>query len=154
MQLGGEPLNHDSAHYSSQLVGTTFPMLVIWMSVLLMSDSWNNRLIGGIFCLKERGFVSLNNELASQAETWEQTSLYSPTLGNLDRYTPSVYCTSPSRLNAERSSSLPRPARLGYYDEASNGNLQSCDDHTQTYINNRGVARDTEEDLVLKPSSY
>ncbi|EED22762.1 conserved hypothetical protein [Talaromyces stipitatus ATCC 10500] len=118
----------------------------------------------GIFCLEESGFISSNNELASQAETWEQTSLYAPTPGNLDRHTPSVYCPSTSRLNAERSSSLPLPAGLGYHDEAGNGNLRSRQDDAQTYINypieyralvnNRSVARATEKDVVLKPSSY
>jgi hypothetical protein len=121
-------------------------------------------LIGGIFCIEERGFVSSNNELASQIETWEQSSLFAPTPGNFDHHTPSVYRPSPNRLYAERSTSLPRSGRLGFHDEARSGNDPSYDDDSprcikyliewRALLNNRVVARDTEQDLVLKPSSY
>ncbi|EEA18491.1 conserved hypothetical protein [Talaromyces marneffei ATCC 18224] len=112
----------------------------------------------------EKGFICSNSEIASLAETWEQSLLYASTPGNFDDHTRSVYCPSPTHLRTERSTSLPGPGRLGFYDETRTGNGTPYDGDAPTYLNyridwkallnNRSVGTDTEQDLILKPSSY
>jgi hypothetical protein len=105
---------------------------------------------------------SYNNDDTSQVGVWEQLA-YAPTAGDCNRdCTPSVYTLSPDRILGERSTPSPQSqtGKPGFLDEAEwDGRVD--DEHALHYLiewkvtlNNRVLAKDTEQDLVLKPSSY
>ncbi|KAA8641539.1 uncharacterized protein ATNIH1004_011675 [Aspergillus tanneri] len=123
-------------------------------------------LLGGIYCLEEINSIPINYDFATQVSRWEQTPSYAPTPGNFGReYTPSIYCPSPSRTDGEPSTPLHRleSGRLGFLDDAelNRGAYNEDAPKSTNYLiewkvtlNNRPLAKDTEQDLVFKPSSY
>lgn len=97
---------------------------------------------------------------------WEQTLSYAPTPGDFGRErTPSV-CSSPVYTYGDRSTLSHRPAsdRLGFLDDTElnwGGTYHEDTPKSIDYIvewkvtlNNRILAKDTEQDLVFKPSAY
>lgn len=79
--------------------------------------------------------------------------------------TPSVFCPSPSRTFNEHSTPLTQsqPGQLGFLDEAELDNGRTDDEQPsclpyliewKVTLNKRVLAKDTEQDLVLEPSSY
>lgn len=97
---------------------------------------------------------------------WEQTPSYAPTPGDFGRErTPSV-CSSPVYTYGDRSSPSHRPASdcLGFLDDTElnwGGTYHEDTPKSIDYLvewkvtlNNRILAKDTEQDLVFKPSAY
>ncbi|KAJ8147377.1 hypothetical protein LV157_008672, partial [Aspergillus fumigatus] len=120
-------------------------------------------LLGRILCLEEVPLTPLNNYIASQADTWGRSPSYCPTPGDFGRErTASEYSFS---SHGERSTPLPqsRPGRLRFLDHVESDDGAS-DDEYPSYIpyviewrvtlNNRVLAKDTEQDLDSAPSSY
>ncbi|KAF7174073.1 hypothetical protein CNMCM6106_008192 [Aspergillus hiratsukae] len=123
-------------------------------------------LLGGIFALDEVTSSPLNNYVASQAGTWGQSPSYAPTPGDFGRErTPSEYSLSPTHQFGERSTPLPQsqPGRLRFLDDLESDNGATDDEQPtcmpyviewRVTLNNRVLAKDTEQDLVSRPSSY
>lgn len=110
--------------------------------------------------------MTSSNNVASQFSEWERTPSYAPTPGNFGRgSTPSEYCLSPNRIIGGRStpSGHSESRHLGFleeseyhegtYDENSPASIKYLIEWKVT-LNNRILAKDTEQDLTLKPSSY
>lgn len=100
---------------------------------------------------------------------WGPTPSYAPTPGYLDREcTPSVICPSPRAedIVGERSSALhqPQPGQQDSLSEACQEDERFWDGRSLNSIhyriewkvtrNNRVVAKDTDQDLTQRPSSY
>ncbi|EED22758.1 conserved hypothetical protein [Talaromyces stipitatus ATCC 10500] len=123
-------------------------------------------LLTGIYCLEETVYNAPNRNVDSQDRTWEQTPWYAPTPGNIEHErTPSVYSSSPNHRHNEPLTSSRRPtlSQLGFLNEddcfggGAHDAYASCINYVikwKVKLNNRGLARDTEQDLSLKPSSY
>ncbi|KAI2734473.1 hypothetical protein DTO013E5_9156 [Penicillium roqueforti] len=100
------------------------------------------------------------------SDLWDQTPSYAPTPGR--EWTPSIMCSStdPERIFSECSSPLHQPQsdQLGFMreDEVDVGgtheeqrlNYVHYKIEWRVKLNNRVVAKDTEQDLALPPSSY
>ena len=111
--------------------------------------------------------VPLNSGIVTQVSRWEPTPSYAPTPGDfrLER-TPSIFCTSPTYTYGDPSSLSHRPAsdRLGFLEDTElNRGRTDNDDAPKSInyliewkvtINNRILTKDTEQDLVFKPSAY
>ena len=109
----------------------------------------------------------LNSDVATQPSRWEGTPSHAPTPGDFGRErTPSVFCSSPAYTYGDPSSPSHRPAsdHLGFLEDTEldpqgihNGgateSIKSLIEWKVT-LNNRFLARDTEQDLVFKPSHY
>ncbi|KAF4209650.1 hypothetical protein CNMCM5878_005036 [Aspergillus fumigatiaffinis] len=120
-------------------------------------------LLGSILCVEEVPLTPLNNYIASQAGTWERSPSYCPTPGDFGRErTASEYSFSP---HGERSTPLPqsRPGRLRFLDHVEPDDGATDDEHPsyipyiiewRVTLNNRVLAKDTEQDLDSAPSSY
>ena len=101
-------------------------------------------------------------------DPWDRTpSQYAPTPGRFGRTpTPSVFCPSPDCTPDERSTPLqqPQPDQLGLLQLADWEEGRPYAEQPPTCIhyliewrvtlNNRVVAKNTEQDLVLTPSAY
>ncbi|XHF99663.1 hypothetical protein AWENTII_003192 [Aspergillus wentii] len=155
------------------LLAAAPPSLIILLGpghCRLTSDGSNNRILSGIYCLEEMRFSPFNDDYASQIQqsySWERTPSYAPTPGNFGRdRTPSVFSFSSNREPDERSSPLRQniPNQLDFLQVDNRGNGTTNDKQPPTSIryliewkvtlNNRVVKKDTEQDLVLRPSSY
>lgn len=101
---------------------------------------------------------------STHVSRWEQTPSYAPTPGDFGRErTPSV-CSSPVYTYGDRSSPSHRPAPdcLGFLDDTelnwgrtyNEDTPKSIDYLVEVTLNNRILAKDTEQDLVFKPSAY
>ena len=134
--------------------------------VKLTPDDFKIRLLGGIYCLEDMTSSPLNNNAASQFSAWEKTPPYAPTPGDFGRErTPSEYCLSLNHTYGGGSTPLghPESCRLGFLDEPEyhDGTYNEGSPSSIIYLiewkvtlNNRILAKNTEQDLVLKPSSY
>ena len=115
-------------------------------------------------------FSPFNDDHASQPpqlDPWESTPPYAPTPGNFDRdCTPSVSSLPFDCEPEERSSLLRQHAsdQLDFPEAEDRGGRRANDKQApiciryfiewKVTLNNRVVKKDTEQDLVLKPSSY
>jgi hypothetical protein len=110
-------------------------------------------------------FVPLNSDFATQISGWERTPSYCPTPGDFGRErTSSVACPSPT--DGDRTSPLHRPVldRLGFLEctqvnpgVSDNGDTPESIKYViewKVTLNNRVLAKDTEQDLVFQPSLY
>lgn len=132
-----------------------------------MPDVINFRILGGIFCLEDMSSYPLNGDVSNQVSGWEQTPSYAPTPGNFGREpTASVFCPSPAYTYGDPSSPSHRPASycLGFLEDTGlnrrgthNGDTPESIAYLiewKVTLNNRFLAKDTEQDLVFKPSAY
>lgn len=98
---------------------------------------------------------------------WERSPSYVPTPGNFGHeQTPSVFCPSPAYSYGDRSSSSHRPTsdRLGFLEDTELNRRDTTHADTSKSIkyliewkvtlNNRFLAKDTEQDLAHKPNTY
>ncbi|EAU30117.1 predicted protein [Aspergillus terreus NIH2624] len=124
-------------------------------------------ILGGIFCLEDKSPDSLNNDIATQISRWERSPSYVPTPGNFGHeQTPSVSCPSPAYSYGDRSSSSHRPTsdRLGFLEDTELNQRDTTQADTfesikyliewKVTLNNRFLAKDTEQDLAYKPNAY
>lgn len=124
----------------------------------LTPDGVNVRVLSGIFCLEEMS--------STHVSRWEWTPLYAPTPGDFGReWTPSV-CPSPAYTYSDWSSPSHRPTSdcLGFLDDTKlnwGGTYHEGTPKSIEYLvewkvtlNNQILAKDTEQDLVFKPSAY
>jgi len=123
-----------------------------------MPDGINIRVLSCIFRLEEMS--------STHVSRWEWTPSYAPTPGDFGReWTPSV-CPSPAYTYSDRSSPSHRPAPdcLGFLDDTELNWGRTYNEDTpksidylvewKVTLNNRILAKDTEQDLVFKPSAY
>ena len=157
----------DSVHYFSQLICIRgFSHTKYFHCVKLTPDDSKIRLLNGIYCLEDMTSSLLNNNTASQFSAWERTPSYAPTPGDFGRErTPSKYCLSLNHTYGGGSTPLghPESCRLGFlnkpeyhdgtYNEGSPSSIIYLIEWKVT-LNNQILAKNTEQDLVLKPSSY
>ena len=134
--------------------------------VKLTPDDSKIRLLNGIYCLEDMTSSLLNNNTASQFSAWERTPSYAPTPGDFGRErTPSKYCLSLNHTYGGGSTPLghPESCRLGFLDKSEyhDGTYSEGSPSSIIYLiewkvtlNNQILAKNTEQDLVLKPSSY
>lgn len=113
-----------------------------------------------------QNLVDLNGDSQYQLPgSWDRNSQYAPTPGDFGR-TPSPSLSTCSGRFPERSS-IPQqsePAQFGFLPLADWEEGRTYNEQSPTYLqyliewrvalNNRVVAKDTEQDLVLAPSSY
>jgi hypothetical protein len=124
------------------------------------------RLIGGIYCLE--GGESPLGDFASQSHyphAWERTPSYAPTPGYLSReQTPLGYSPSPNH-EGHRSTPRQTPSNRGNIFRDSEWDYSATDNEEpqpslhytiewRVTLNNRVVAKDTEQDLALDPDLY
>ncbi|KAF5861712.1 hypothetical protein ETB97_012663 [Aspergillus alliaceus] len=109
---------------------------VMQMTLLVILLSLSDWLFGGVFCLEERTPNSFNSHIASRAGTWEQSPLYAPITGDFGR--------ERRHLNMDF-----RPTMLVADDEYLSYAIE-----WKVTLNNRVLAKDTKQDLVLTPSLY
>jgi hypothetical protein len=148
------------------LLGTSVPLLEVVPRLKLTLDVVNSRILGGILCLEVMSSWPLNTNTATQVSRWDQTSSYTPTPGYFGRErTPSVFCPSPTYTYGDPSPPSQRPAsdRLGFLEGtgpnrrgARDGDPESVKYLTEwkVTLNNRFLAKVTEQDLVYRPSIY
>jgi hypothetical protein len=108
----------------------------------------------------------LNNYIASQAGTWEQSPSYAPNPSDFGHeHTPSEYSLLPNYQFGEHSPRLPQsyPGRVRFLDDLELDNGVTDDEHPTSMLyvikwrvtlNNQFLAKDIEQDLVLNPSAY
>lgn len=138
----------------------------------LTCDGTTTRLLCGVFCLKGMTPTTHENDdtfLPQLPDLRDRTPSYAPTPGYLNREcTPSVICPSPDpeEIADERSFALrgSQSHQLGFQpvvdrESGANWDGQSADCvryqiEWRVKLNNRVMAKDTEQDLVLPPSSY
>jgi hypothetical protein len=125
------------------------------------------RLIGGIYCLE--GGASPLGDFASQSHyphAWERTPSYAPAPGYLRReQTPLGYSPSPNHEGRRPTTPHRASSNRGNifrdtewdYSATDNEEHQSPLHYTiewRVTLNNRVVAKDTEQDLALDPDLY
>ncbi|KAI9036193.1 uncharacterized protein KD926_002223 [Aspergillus affinis] len=127
---------------------------IIYSSKLMPYDP---RLLSGIYCIEETACSPLNDDYATQLESWQQTPSYAPTTGNFGFDTLSFRNPSPVRISPEHSTPLPellcRQVSLSHNADWDNEGILYIIEWKVT-INNRVVSKDTEQDLELKPRFY
>lgn len=127
------------------------------------------RLLTGIYCLEGMTFSPFYDNDASQfqpPDPWIRTPSYAPTPGDFGRErTPSVFCPSPERILDETSTPLrqSQPNNHFGFQESEQRNGRPCEEQPTTCIhymiewrvvlNNRTVSKETEQDIVVAPSS-
>ena len=128
---------------------------------MLTSNVLLTRILGGIYCLE--GMTFRDDPQINQSGSWSQTLSFAPTPGDFSRErTPSVFCPSPEHVLDDPHTPFgqSQPNQLGFFQEPErNIRLQSEQSYIHYMIewkvtlNNRTVSKDTEQDLVIAPSS-